>query len=212
MDKPVADLFALAAIDEFLFHSTQLREFRQNRSAALSGEQIGGVPNGRIRRNAGEAVRPSTFQTHAQIGEGSGTTLSLVRFGQPEKSLPECIQHHHRLRAAALLLEDEQWLIKLGTAPVNLLAQVRDLCDPEADALRYANTRSFDSATLCSASARPAQDDKSVSIDHPRNPRRDGSTAASDESWLPQDSAFERLNHYEAGQQVGEQEWKMRSV
>ena len=84
--------------------------------------------------------------------------------------------------------------------------------DPEADALRYANTRSFDSATLCSASARPAQDDKSVSIDHPRNPGLDGSTAASDESWLPQDSAFERLNHYEAGQQVGEQEWKMRSV
>jgi len=51
-----------AAIDELLFHSAQLGKFRENCSATQSGQQVGGVSDGGIRRDAGEAVGSSALQ------------------------------------------------------------------------------------------------------------------------------------------------------
>ncbi len=108
LNEAIADFFVLAAIDQFLLHAAQLREFRENRSAAQSGKQIGGVSDGGIRGDAGEAVGAPALQTDAQIGERSGSALRLVGFDQPEKRLPDRVRHHCRLGTAALLLENEQ--------------------------------------------------------------------------------------------------------
>ena len=53
--------------------------------------------------------------------------MSLVGFDQTKKSLPDRFRHHRRLRATALLLENEQRLVELGIAFANLLAKNCDL-------------------------------------------------------------------------------------
>src|SRR5215469_8350757 len=85
------------------------------------------MPNGRIRRDAGESVGASALQSHTQLGERCRCALCLVRFDQSEKCLSNPLRHHCSFRTAALLLEDEQRLVKLWIALANFFTQNPDL-------------------------------------------------------------------------------------
>src|ERR1700719_1434115 len=66
-DEAAGHFFLCAAIDKFLFYTAELRKFREDRSAAKSDEQVGGVADRRICRDARKAVGTPTLQPQAQV-------------------------------------------------------------------------------------------------------------------------------------------------
>ena len=77
----------------------------------------------RIGRDAGKPVRPSAFQTHTQLRKRRCCASALVCFDQANESLPDRVRKHRRFSAALLLLQNEQRLVKIRIAFVDLMTE-----------------------------------------------------------------------------------------
>src|SRR6266550_3646347 len=128
LNESVRHFNSHAAVDQFLLHAAQFRKLRKNSSSAQHNEQIGRVPDGRIRGEAGKAVGAAALQAQRKVRQRRRLPLGFVRFDQTQKRFADGARNHRGLRRTLLLLENQQWLVEMGIAARDLLLQYGDLC------------------------------------------------------------------------------------
>ncbi len=123
LHKFVGDFLPSAALDELLLDTTELWEFGEDAAAAEGGQKIGGMADGGIGGNAGEAVGAAALEAEAQLRERRGRARGLVGFHETEEGVANGFREHVEFRAHLLLLEDEQRLGKIRIAALELFDQ-----------------------------------------------------------------------------------------
>src|SRR5580700_7083573 len=94
LHEPLAHILTHASIDQLLFHSAKLWKFRQNAAPAKPRKDIGGVPNGRIRRHSREAIRATAFQSNAKTRKRCRGSLGFVGFDKSHERLAYSFREH----------------------------------------------------------------------------------------------------------------------
>src|SRR5262245_61478960 len=94
MDEAIADVFAGAAIDEFLFDAAKLWKFGENRAATERGKQNGCMADRRVRGEARKTVGSSALKADTEMGEWRLGTASLVCLHEAQESLADGFSEH----------------------------------------------------------------------------------------------------------------------
>ena len=110
-----------------MLHAAEFGEFAEDGGTAEGGEEIGGVTDGGVGGDAGEAITAAAFHGHDEIAEGAGLAGLLVRSGEMEEGVADGGGHHVALGFALLLLVDEQGLFQLRIQRSHLAFEEADL-------------------------------------------------------------------------------------